>query len=36
MLLNGSKAELMDWDAWESDMLARVFWNTLMFERLVS
>ncbi|KAK6514764.1 hypothetical protein TWF506_007126 [Arthrobotrys conoides] len=36
MLLNGSKAELMDWDAWENDMLARVFWNTLMFERLVS
>ncbi|KAF3286988.1 hypothetical protein TWF970_008819 [Orbilia oligospora] len=35
MLLNGSKAELMDWDAWESDMLARVFWNTLMFESIL-
>ncbi|KAK6500507.1 hypothetical protein TWF481_010851 [Arthrobotrys musiformis] len=35
MLLNGSKVELMDWDAWESDMLARVFWNTLMFESIL-
>ncbi|EPS35344.1 hypothetical protein H072_11289 [Dactylellina haptotyla CBS 200.50] len=35
MLLNGPKAELINWDAWESDMLARVFWNTLMFESIL-
>ncbi|KAF3914440.1 hypothetical protein AA313_de0200752 [Arthrobotrys entomopaga] len=34
VLLNGPNAQLIDWETWESDMLARVFWNTLMFERL--
>ncbi|EWC48742.1 hypothetical protein DRE_00047 [Drechslerella stenobrocha 248] len=35
MLLNGSKAEFCDWGTWECDMLARVFWNTLMFESIL-
>ncbi|KAF3913407.1 hypothetical protein ABW20_dc0108859 [Dactylellina cionopaga] len=35
MLLNSSRSEGIDWDTWESDMLARVFWNTLMFESIL-
>ncbi|KAF3906847.1 hypothetical protein ABW21_db0202796 [Orbilia brochopaga] len=35
MLLNGSQAESYNWDSWECDMLARVFWNILMFESIL-
>ncbi|KAJ6255860.1 hypothetical protein Dda_9319 [Drechslerella dactyloides] len=35
MLLNGSQADSYNWDSWKCDMLARVFWNILMFESIL-
>jgi len=35
MLLKSRAGRSIDWNCWENDILARLYWNTLMFESII-